>query len=272
MAGLDLGRFKSKKDDEWADWLADDPVPAGLRARMRERAVQEAFTPVVRRVGQQQTALSKAEQKQDKKPAGTHSVFIHISVPKFEKAQFKKQLGKFRKKLPKELPYNLTYKQLGIGSAALVGVLIVGGITLNVRSNRGANSNEGKGVLSAHDQKASFDSLEPSDKNDKTTEQRYDPQKKVVGYTDSIGGVTITISQQQLPEGLQEDTDNKVKKLAEDFSANEVLNTANPTAYLGTSAKGPQTVIFSKNGLLVFIQSTKKIDNHDWASYITSLK
>ncbi len=257
--GLDLGRFKSKKDDEWAEWLADDPVPAGLRARMREKAVQEASQPVVRRVGQTPPSVPQPDQ-----PTDAHSVSIHISVPKFKKLRFKQ----LRAKLPK----SLTYKKLGVGSAALIGLLVIGGVALNVRSNKGQGTNEAKGVLSASDQKASFDTLEPDEKTKNTTDQRYDSQKKVVSYTDSIGGVTITISQQQLPGGFQEDTDNKVKKLAEDFSANKVLSTANPTAYLGTSAKGPQTVIFSKNGLLIFIQSTKEIDDHDWASYITGLK
>lgn len=262
--GIDLGRFRSNKNDEWLDWLADDPVPASLRAKMRAKAVQEASRPVVRRVGQPQASTEPQKKEKDDK---THSVSIHISVPKLKKPQIKQ----LRSKLPKELPYNLTYKKLGIGSAALIGVLVVGVISLNMHS-KGNKPTEGKGVLAAHDQKANFTTLHPSDSTTNPSEQKYDAQKKVVSYTDSIGGVDITISQQQLPGGFQDNTDDKVKKLAQDFSANEVISTANPTAYLGTSIKGPQTVIFTKNGLLIFIQSTKKIDNHDWATYITSLK
>ena len=266
--GLDLGRFRSKKDDEWADWLANDPVPAGFKARMRAKAVQDASRPVVRHAGQQPQAIPQPAAKQAKKDTGTHSVSINISVPKFKKPQLKQ----LRDKLPKELPYKLTYKKLGIGSAALIGVLIIGGVAINARSGKGSGSNDPKGVLSASDQNPAFTVLKPSDGAAKPSDNRYDGQKKVASYKDSIGGVEITISQQQLPGGFQDNTEEKVKKLAQDFSANEVLSTANPTAYLGTSIKGPQTVIFTKNGLLVFIQSTKGIDNHDWASYITSLK
>lgn len=130
-----------------------------------------------------------------------------------------------------------------------------------------------KGVLSASSQKPDFAySLPKGKESEAEGDVKYDAGKKVVNFRDSIGGVVITVSQQPLPEGLKEDTDNKVKKLAEDFAAKEVLSTANPTAYLGTSEKGPQTVIFAKNNLLVFIKSAKKIDNHDWAEYITNLK
>lgn len=268
--GIDLERFKSKKDDEWADWLADDPVPAGLRARMREKAVEEASRPVVRRVGQPQTPV-EASHKQTSKPTGNHSISIHISVPKFEKAQFKKLPSRLRAKLPKELPYNLTYKKVGIGGGALISVLVVGVIALSINSHKGSNTGE-KGVLSASDQKATFATLKPSNKNSKPSNERYDGQKKVASYVDSIGGVDITVSQQQLPGGFEDNTDEKVKKLAADFSATEVISTANPTAYLGNDIRGPQTVIFSKKGLLVFIFSVKAIDTHDWASYITGLE
>lgn len=261
--GIDLGRFRSKKNDEWLDWLEDDPVPASLRARMRQKAVQEASRPVVRRPGQSQPQSSLAEQTATKtaKDPSVHSVSIHISVPKFKKLSLPK-------KLPK-LPKNLTYKQVGIGAGSLAIVLVIGVVALNSR-NYGKNSGE-KGVLSASNQQANFATLTPGD-GSKASDKRYNPDRKIVSFTDTIGGVDITISQQQLPDDFKDNPQDKVKKLAESFSATKVLSTANPTAYQGTSIKGPQTVIFTKNGLLVFIQSTKQIDDHDWAEYITNLK
>jgi hypothetical protein len=262
--GIDLGRFKSKKNDEWLDWLADDPVPASLRQRMRAKAVQQASRPVVRRPGQAQAEQSSNAQPQPQKAPdadGIHSVSINISLPKFKKPTVPKNLPK--------LPKNLTYKQLGIGAGSLAVVLVIGVVALNIK-NKDHNTGE-KGVLSAADQQANFDTLTP-ESSTKASDKRYNTERKVVSFTDTIGGIDITISQQQLPDGFKDNTQEQVKKLAESFSANEVLSTANPTSYLGTSIKGPQTVIFTKNGLLVFIQSTKKIDNHDWAEYITNLK
>lgn len=267
--GIDLGRFKSKKNEEWLDWLADDPVPTSLRSRMRAQAVKEASRPVVRRPGQSPTTTqpsapiqAHAVPKEATQKVGAHSVSIHISVPRLKKLSLPQ-------KLP-TLPRNLTYKQLAISMSALLVIALMGAITLHIRHNRMKNP-ETTGVLSAADQKPNFDTLTPG-QSTKASSQKYDSVKKVASFTDVIGGVDITISQQPLPDALKKDTDAQVKKLAEGFSANEVLSTANPTAYLGTSVKGPQTVIFAKNNLLVFIQSTKKIDNHDWAEYITNLQ
>jgi hypothetical protein len=263
--GIDLGRFKSKKNDEWLDWLQDDPVPASLRARMRAKAVQQASRPVVRRVGQQTVNNQEQALKQGGSPNNEPAVSIHISIPKFKKPQFKK----LRSRLP-PLPKNLTYKHVGIGAGIVALVLGIGFFAV-VSKNPSNNKPGATGVLSAADQKPNFSTLTP-DKSTKASEKKYNATKKVVSFTDSIGGVDITVSQQALPDAFKKDTDNQVKKLAEGFSANEVLSTANPTAYLGTSIKGPQTVIFAKNNLLVFIQSTKNIDNHDWAEYITNLQ
>lgn len=257
-----MGVFRSKKNDEWLDWLTDDPMPVTLRQRMRTKAVQEASRPVVRRPGQpaRTTTLHPPAQNspQSDRP---HSVSINISFPKFKKPVLPKNLPQLSKRF--------TNKQLGILSSALIAVTAIGVIAVHFKNTSKEQGNTG--VLSASSQNANFSTLNP-DKSASASEKRYDPEKKVVSYTDSIGGVGITISQQQLPAGFQDNTEDKVKKLAQDFSANEVLSTANPTAYLGTSVKGPQTVIFAKNGLLVFIQSTKRIDNHDWAEYITNLK
>jgi hypothetical protein len=265
--GIDLGRFKSKKNDEWLDWLADDPVPASLRQRMRAKAVQQASRPVVRRPGQaqaQQSPTPHTEAQKGPSADKVHAVSINIAIPKFKKPSLPKNLP--------NLPKNLTYKQLGIGSGALLVVLVIGVIALN--SHHGNKNKPGStGVLSASDQKPSFQTLSPTGITaGKASPQKYNAEHKIVTFVDSIGGVDINITEQALPDDFKDNTDDKVKKLAQSFSANEVLSTANPTAYLGTSVQGPQSVIFHKNGLLIFIKSTKKIDNHDWAEYITNLK
>lgn len=255
--GIDLGRFRSKKNDEWVDWLADDPVPASIRGKMRAKAVQEASRPVVRRVGEAKTA-DQPKQEMSK----TANVSINIAIPKFN-------LSKPTIKIPSQL---LTHKKWLIGGAACV-VLAAGLTTTAILTKGDRKGGDTSAVLSESKQGADFAySLPKGDTKGIDGEVRYDAERKVVNFRDSIGGVEITISQQPLPEGLKEDTENKVKKLAADFSATKELTTANPTAYLGTSVKGPQTVIFSKKDLLVFIQSAKTIDDHDWAEYITNLQ
>ncbi len=256
--GFDLGRFRSDKDkQDWVDWLADDPVPASIRGKMRAKAVQEASRPVVRRPGQ---PLAVSTEKKDQKDSATVSINISIPRIKFKKPSFS---------IPRALVARKKWAISGI-----VGVILVSGAvtTLLVTKDSGKTSDK-PGVLADTDQKADFAySLPKGNSEGLEGAVRFDSQRKVVNYRDSIGGVAITISQQPLPEGFKQDTDAKVKKMAEEFSATKTIATANPTAYIGTSEKGPQTVIFSKKDLLVFIQSAKKIDDHDWAEYITSLQ
>lgn len=256
--GIDLGRFKSNKDKgEWIDWLADDPVPASIRHKMRSRAVQEASRPVVRRVGEQQNTVSS-------KPDSVKSaaVSINISIPRLnlKKPSFK-------------IPASFLAHKKWFASGAAAFILVTGVwavVSVKTSSEKEADK---PGVLAENTQRADFAySLPKGSSEGLEGAVRYDAQRKVVNFQDSIGGVAITISQQPLPEAFKEDTEAKVKKMAEEFSATKTIATANPTAYIGTSAKGPQTVIFSKKDLLVFIQSAKKIDDHDWAEYVTNLQ
>lgn len=93
----------------------------------------------------------------------------------------------------------------------------------------------------------------------------------VYAYVDSINGVAITVSQQTLPKSLQQDTDAKVAELAKAYSATNKIAAGEVSVYIGTNAKGPQSVIFTKEGLLIMIKSKGTIKESDWATYIQSL-
>jgi hypothetical protein len=92
----------------------------------------------------------------------------------------------------------------------------------------------------------------------------------VFAYKDTLFGVLITVSQQPLPSNLK--TDSELAKLAEQFGATEKVAINNLTAYIGTSIKGPQSVILAKSGLLLLIKSDSKLDNQQWGDYIESLQ
>lgn len=94
----------------------------------------------------------------------------------------------------------------------------------------------------------------------------------VYAFADTIDGINIAISQQALPDEFKTNTAKEIEDLAKSFDASEILTIDNMSVYIGTSAKGPQSVIFSKNNLLILIKSTSKISNSSWASYIRSLK
>lgn len=269
--GLDLNRFRGKQSQDWLDWLEDEPAPTSVRSRARERAVREASAPVVRRVGDQRPVTDEkvaASQSSDRSKSQIKQISVNIQLPNLGDIKYKA-----KKLSDKTALYLRKNQRIVIGVTGVFIVLAGTYSVVQIKQHVSKSGNDGKGVLSDTSEKPTFEySLPKGDKSNAEGEVKYDPQKKVVNFRDSIGSTTITISQQPLPAGFENDTEAKVKKLAEDFSAKDVLVNANPTAYLGTDEKGPQTVIFAKKNLLVFIQSAKQIDKNDWAEYITNMQ
>lgn len=103
--------------------------------------------------------------------------------------------------------------------------------------------------------------------------RRVSPPKSapVFAYSDKIGSVGINVSQQELPEAFKDNTAKKIEELAKGYNATNVIEAGDTIAYIGTNAKGPQSVIFTKNNLLIMIVSEKQIDDKAWSQYIKSL-
>lgn len=98
------------------------------------------------------------------------------------------------------------------------------------------------------------------------------PEKEpVFAYTDQINDVSIGVSQQPLPQSFKSDTASRVADLAKKYNATTEVIIGDTTVYIGTSVKGPQSVIFAKKDLLILIKSQKKIENAAWKEYVLSL-
>ncbi len=98
----------------------------------------------------------------------------------------------------------------------------------------------------------------------------YDSTKGVAVYSIKLKDRNLVVSQQLLPEGFKSDPTSRLKTLAETIYAKDAIAGKNSTAYLGTSIKGPQTLVFVTNELLVFIKSDGKIDNDQWRTILDS--
>ena len=94
----------------------------------------------------------------------------------------------------------------------------------------------------------------------------------VYAYIDKIGTVQINVSEQPLPANFTTDTATQVAQLAEGFGATEKFTAGSTIVYIGTSAQGPQSVIFTKQNLLILIKSVAVLNNNQWAAYISSLQ
>lgn len=93
----------------------------------------------------------------------------------------------------------------------------------------------------------------------------------VIAYSDTLDNIAISITQQQLPQSFQHNADEQVGELAKKFNATTKLTADNGVLYVGTSTKGPQSVILTKNNLLITIKSQEKINDASWIRYVSSL-
>lgn len=91
-------------------------------------------------------------------------------------------------------------------------------------------------------------------------------------FVDTVSGVTVNFSQQRLPGKFNGDVTNKMVDLARSYNATNQLKAGDTKVYIGTSAKGPQSVLFTQNGVLVLIKSWATISDSDWISYIKTLE
>lgn len=103
--------------------------------------------------------------------------------------------------------------------------------------------------------------------------QRVSPPESepVFAYNDHIDDIAINVSQQPIPESFAGNVGANVKSLAESYSATTVIEAGETTVYIGRSSRGPQSVIFTKNNLLVLIKSQGTIKHESWARYINAL-
>jgi hypothetical protein len=114
---------------------------------------------------------------------------------------------------------------------------------------------EGKSI----EQLGGWTRVSPSDRN------------PVFAYRDYIGETPINVSQQPLPDEFKKDVKASIDELAHSYHADDSIKAGGTAVYIGTSAKGPQSVILSKNGLLILIKSSVVISDKRWAGYIDSL-
>lgn len=265
--GLDMRRFKGgKQSQEWLDWLRDEPAP-GQNPQVAPQGAQNSRKPRVHLRPSARIAAELSGREISQNIPANHAR-DRVTLPRFTES-----LRKFFGSQVQQVTtiYGKHTKPILAGTGSLVLLVIGGGAYLWLSGSQAPK--EQPAVLSESTTSPNFDYTLPDGETAAIEGSvRFDPQRKVVNYKDTVAGVGVTISQQQLPEGLKDDPQEKVKKIAADFSATRALTTATPTAYIGDSIEGPQTVIFTKNDLLIFILSANKLDDKDWAEYVTKLQ
>lgn len=195
-------------------------------------------------------------------------IVVSLSLPKITQP-----------KLPR-IPLRLTKKRAIIGVGVLVLFMASFSLYPEPQGTEGSpkkpQGNPAAAVRAAKNERPSYDTVLPLGK---TIEElggwaRVSPPDKepVFAFADKIGAATITVSQQPLPKSFKPEVSKNVEDLAKQFSANEKITVDDSTAYVGTSVKGPQSVVLAKNDLLILIKASGAVSTPEWAEYIKGLQ
>lgn len=94
----------------------------------------------------------------------------------------------------------------------------------------------------------------------------------VYAYSDTVEGIPVSVSQQPLPKEFTAEPDVEIEEFAKAYNANQFITVNDQKVYIGTSSKGPQSVIFVKDQTLVLIKSSAKLTDDRWIEYISQLQ
>jgi hypothetical protein len=221
---------------------------------------------------------------------GIHHATKDILVPHAKKhtkrfySKTKPLVAKHSKKTLTVL--HTTSKKLPLSKTRLIQIVAVivifaGGYTLAHRTTStekpGTTTKIGSDQQPVGGTKPSYNTILPKGKNinDFGGWSRVSPptSNPVFAYVDTLERVQISVSEQPMPENFSNNPDEDVKDLALNFNAKERVVADDATIYfIGTSTKGPQSIIFTKKGVLILIKSPVQIKNEAWSKYIAELQ
>lgn len=211
-----------------------------------------------------------------KEPAGV-SIQINlpqIRLPKLKIADAKQYVWPHLQIANQKLRQNRNYFIAGASVLVLVVSTFAGGAYIK----RSADARKAAKAAAAVTQKAKAVKTKPefepvtSGAAAEPAKSAYDSTKGVYSFADKVAGKDVIVSQQPVPEQFKSAFD-AVNDIAESLKAGQSTAINGGTAYIATDEQaGAQTVVFSKNNLLIFIQSPFKHSQAQWQAYINSLK
>lgn len=263
--GLNDRRFSNSK--AWVDWLSDESVrkPAGPPSppKFNEQALKKlgftsyAFTNDDRvRTKHSQTLNTALKKPLNHLSSGDISINIHLPSIK---------LPKIRINWRRAIVWG------GVGVVLLSFIFGTPKILQYFSSRSQTKTNKALSSAKA----PSYAPLTPETviKEGQVSGAQYDSKRQLYKYDDEYKGVSLTVSQQPLPNQLRENP-AKIADIAKaSINATEKIHSTNGDVYIVTDEKtGTQRLVLVHRQLLVFIQSYDHLENVDWLVYVQSLR
>lgn len=259
--------------------LVGDPA---VKQKLKQKELQKALkygSAAKQNPQHQQTRKTKPEAK---------TVEINIALPNLSvRSSASKLLSRINALLPATFKHGVTRQQRRKKVVVIVAVLALvatGVFSLlgrepnkQVANNNatGGQSSQAAGQLTKGTPE--YDTILPAGKDIASLGgwTRVSPNDKdpVFAYVDKVGSIQVNVSQQPLPDNFKtDDTEQQIEQLANSFSATEKITVNGSIAHVGTSAKGPQSLIMAKDDLLILIKSTAPLTTAQWTEYVNSLR
>lgn len=256
--GLKKKMLFGNKPSEWAAWLSDDPPPPTNTQASPHRTVRPSVDTARERLRQagMRHGVSLAQANTQPRPSGAISILINLPKIRVPKVALPWRSIRYWS------IFALVVIVFGLGSRALLGMVWP--------------KNPAKQPIVTTQAKPTFAPLMSAKKQttatDAQTPTQYDEKKNLLSFPDKILSADVTVSQQPAPASFKENP-AKILAAADSIGAKDKIDTALGQAYIATDAKsGVQRVMLVHNDLLVFIQSSKKLDNETWKYYIETLR
>lgn len=166
------------------------------------------------------------------------------------------------------LPGKIKYKQ----GTYIFGVLLLGAVGL-AGFKYLSHSEPDTSVLGLDNTQITFTPLIPAERQDSITNRSYDQGVDVLSYQDNIGGQSVTVAQQAVPEEIASRPDG-AERVAAGLSADGAftsIETLKGNVFISTNTNGGQAAVFIYNQVLVFINSLKPLDQSALTEYIEAI-
>lgn len=254
---------KMKKDIKWALQAdLDEPVLPKPKQKVAKEHKQPAKSPAHAAIHPAQHVATPHQK----------SVEINISFDSLPKVNFRKLRDKYVATL-RRVAKKFSIKQQMMLTGGVV-VIVAAVFTVPYLQNHYGLLGGKKQSSEASVKKPQYGTLVPKNLTSSDVNwKRVSPANRdpVFAYADKVNGVSVSVSQQPLPESFKANVDESIEKLAKDFAATDKVTVGSTTFYVGTSHNGPQSVILAKSNLLILIKSTQVISDNIWSEYINSL-
>jgi hypothetical protein len=156
-------------------------------------------------------------------------------------------------------------------SGVVAAIVLLLGFTLISQSTKENSDDNPQVAGQATAAEPEFNVVRSPANNEESNIVKYDPEKRVASYEDTINGVRVAVSQQEVPADKKSD-ELFLVTVAQSFGLNEEISTDKGGVFIGSNENEQvTTVVFRFQDFLVFMRSSGLLTPEDIIEYVNSM-